>query len=200
MTFYRTPERRSFDANIFEESMIDYGEQVAVRDDLGAIGGMLGYGNIYHNPQSPDLPVNNPMAGRAGSAQGITGFGTSFTTLGCETIRTDRDSWWGIRLTDPGVWFALIKFSAIGNNDTSDSTYWLQTEDGSSITTESSQWVPNGSRTVIEAHKVIVADDPGRLVIPCIVTSNVNWHEGEMSMTVFRIDGNSSQSLSMAMK
>lgn len=198
MTFYRTPERQSFDANIFEESMVDYGEQVAVRDDLGAIGGMLGYGNIYHNPVDPDLPNHRPMSGLAGGAQGITGFGTAFTTLGCETFRTDEGNWWGIRLLDPGVWFALIKFSAIGNNDNRDSTYWLQTEDGEAITTESSQWVPNGSRTVMEATKVIVADEPGRLVIPCIVTSGVNWHQGEMSMTVFRIDGNTSQSLAMA--
>lgn len=193
MTFYSTPIRQGkFDVNQFEESMGDYGKQVATSDDLGAVGGMLGYGNIYHNTRTGELPGGSYMSGSPQSPQGIRNEGANFTTLGCETYQTASDTrFWGIRILDPGVWLALIKFTATGNDDDRSSSYWIQTEDGQTITTESGMHVANGGRVHMQAHKVIVADEPGQTILPIAISSAVRWHEGEMSMTVFRIDGNS---------
>ena len=109
MTFYRTPQRQSFDANIFEESMVDYGEQVAVQEDLGAIGGMLGYGNIYHYPNFDDLPGGTYMTGSAEQVVGISGNRSSFPGVGVSAEQNSND-YWGLRILDAGVWKVTVNF------------------------------------------------------------------------------------------
>ncbi|WP_145941760.1 hypothetical protein [Corynebacterium glyciniphilum] len=186
MTFFRAPQRQSFDANIFEESMVDYGEQVTVRDDLGAIGGMLGYGNIYHDPNQSDLPTKSYMTGSANEIVGITGNRESFPGIGVTAEKDSRDRW-GLRITDAGVWQLTVNFRCVP-----------ATRSGYFQVTTSSQPKYAGDSQVNRSniaygnfHDVIVANQPGELVVP-IVMGSESWTEGEMKMTMYRIDGGDS--------
>lgn len=187
MTFYRTPQRQSFDANIFEESMIDYGEQVAVRDDLGAIGGMLGYGQIFHSTDSSELPNDNYMSGSDGQLVGITGTETAFPAVGVEPERQDDSGYWGLRIVDSGVWFVKVNFRC--NPRTTSNTFRIAIRSNPKYS--SLNQVILSSEFSGEFSDVIVADDPGELVVPTVRGSG-RWDTGEMKMTMYRIDGGDS--------
>lgn len=186
MTFYRTPQRQSFDANIFEESMVDYGEQVAVQDDLGAIGGMLGYGNIYHYPNFDDLPGGTYMTGSAGQVVGISGNRSSFPGVGV-TAEQNSNDYWGLRILDAGVWKVTVNFRCTpASGDT-----WFQVS-----TTHDPKYASADTanrRTIAYGNfsDVIVSNAGGELVVPIAMGSD-SWTKGEMKMTMYRIDGGTS--------
>lgn len=186
MTFYRPPQRQSFDANIFEESMVDYGEQVAVQDDLGAIGGMLGYGNIYHYPNFDDLPGGTYMTGSAGQVVGISGNRSSFPGVGV-TAEQNSNDYWGLRILDAGVWKVTVNFRCTpASGDT-----WFQVS-----TTHDPKYASADTanrRTIAYGNfsDVIVSNAGGELVVPIAMGSD-SWTKGEMKMTMYRIDGGTS--------
>lgn len=186
MTFYRTPQRQSFDANIFEESMVDYGEQVAVQEDLGAIGGMLGYGNIYHYPNFDDLPGGTYMTGSAEQVVGISGNRSSFPGVGVSAEQNSND-YWGLRILDAGVWKVTVNFRCTpASGDT-----WFQVS-----TTHDPKYASADTanrRTIAYGNfsNVIVSNAGGELVVPIAMGSG-SWTKGEMKMTMYRIDGGTS--------
>ncbi|MGP9725539.1 hypothetical protein ACT3SZ_16175 [Corynebacterium sp. AOP40-9SA-29] len=186
MTFYRTPQRQSFDANIFEESMVDYGEQVAVQEDLGAIGGMLGYGNIYHYPNFNDLPGGTYMTGSAEQVVGISGNRSSFPGVGVSAEQNSND-YWGLRILDAGVWKVTVNFRCTpASGDT-----WFQVS-----TTHDPKYASADTanrRTIAYGNfsDVIVSNAGGELVVPIAMGSG-SWTKGEMKMTMYRIDGGTS--------
>ncbi|MDN5720972.1 MAG: hypothetical protein ACTH2Y_11520 [Corynebacterium sp.] len=186
MTFYRTPQRQSFDANIFEESMVDYGEQVAVQEDLGAIGGMLGYGNIYHYPNFDDLPGGTYMTGSAEQVVGISGNRSSFPGVGVSAEQNSND-YWGLRILDAGVWKVTVNFRCTpASGDT-----WFQVS-----TTHDPKYASADTanrRTIAYGNfsDVIVSNAGGELVVPIAMGSG-SWTKGEMKMTMYRIDGGTS--------
>lgn len=186
MTFYRTPQRQSFDANIFEESMIDYGDQVAVQEDLGAIGGMLGYGNIYHYPNFDDLPGGTYMTGSAEQVVGISGNRSSFPGVGVSAEQNSND-YWGLRILDAGVWKVTVNFRCTpASGDT-----WFQVS-----TTHDPKYASADTanrRTIAYGNfsDVIVSNAGGELVVPIAMGSG-SWTKGEMKMTMYRIDGGTS--------
>lgn len=186
MTFYRPPQRQSFDANIFEESMVDYGEQVAVQEDLGAIGGMLGYGNIYHYPNFNDLPGGTYMTGSADQVVGISGNRSSFPGVGVSAEQNSND-YWGLRILDAGVWKITVNFRCTpASGDT-----WFQVS-----TTHDPKYASADTanrRTIAYGNfsDVIVSNAGGELVVPIAMGSG-SWTRGEMKMTMYRIDGGTS--------
>ncbi|MDN6707042.1 hypothetical protein [Corynebacterium glyciniphilum] len=186
MTFYRTPQRQSFDANIFEESMVDYGEQVAAQEDLGAIGGMLGYGNIYHYPNFDDLPGGTYMTGSAEQVVGISGNRSSFPGVGVSAEQNSND-YWGLRILDAGVWKVTVNFRCTpASGDT-----WFQVS-----TTHDPKYASADTanrRTIAYGNfsDVIVSNAGGELVVPIAMGSG-SWTKGEMKMTMYRIDGGTS--------
>lgn len=186
MTFYRPPQRQSFDANIFEESMVDYGEQVAVQEDLGAIGGMLGYGNIYHYPNFNDLPGGTYMTGSADQVVGISGNRSSFPGVGVSAEQNSND-YWGLRILDAGVWKVTVNFRCTpASGDT-----WFQVS-----TTHDPKYASADTanrRTIAYGNfsDVIVSNAGGELVVPIAMGSG-SWTKGEMKMTMYRIDGGTS--------
>lgn len=186
MTFYRPPQRQSFDANIFEESMVDYGEQVAVQEDLGAIGGMLGYGNIYHYPNFNDLPGGTYMTGSADQVVGISGNRSSFPGVGVSAEQNSND-YWGLRILDAGVWKVTVNFRCTpASGDT-----WFQVR-----TTHDPKYASADTanrRTIAYGNfsDVIVSNAGGELVVPIAMGSG-SWTKGEMKMTMYRIDGGTS--------
>ncbi|MEJ6549822.1 hypothetical protein PQI66_09730 [Corynebacterium sp. USCH3] len=158
-------------------------ENMVKKSELGAIGGMLGYGNIYHYPFTDDLPGGSYMSGSANQAVGITGNRSAFPGVGVNAVR-NSNGYWGLRILDAGVWQITVNFRCTpASGDT-----WFQVSTTADSTYASSDTANRRTIAYANFSDVYVADQPGKLIVPMAMGSG-SWTQGEMKMTMYRIDG-----------
>ena len=182
-----TRQRDGVDRDALIDTASDVGREIPSRDDLGAIGGMLGYGNVYHDPSKGDLPTNNYMNGGPNEVVGITGERSSFPGVGVEAERHPDTGYWGLRILDAGVWAVKVNFRCVPAGN---SGFFQVTTSSDPKYADASQ-VFRSTIAYGNFFDVLVANDPGELVVP-IVMGSQSWTEGEMKMTMYRVDGGTS--------